>query len=356
MTLEINQKCNLRCRYCYLGEKDGAMMSLQTGLDSIDLAFEKVRLHKDRKLWFDFVGGESFIDFKYIQVLVDYIEKKNLKLGYNILYSVTTNGTIFNKEIVDYLVKFNFSLKISLDGKKEINDRNRISPSGYSVHDKIIDNLYWIKEYEKRTGKMVQVSNVVTHNNYTNLYETLVYLTKDLNFRIVDTAIDCETKWQEYEIDSITVQIEKCVKYFFECYEQGHIFVWNYILKLGNVNKRHERFYRCGAGIVSSYVRTDGNIFACVGNLKPEMAIGTVEKGIDERKYSFLKNLQSIENSKCKKCDLDGKCAAQSCIMQSISKTGDYQIPDATMCKIERFLVKLYEANKNKIDALNIEG
>ena len=53
MTLEINQRCNLRCRYCYLGEKDGKKMSYETACKAIDRAFLYTKIHKDQTLWID---------------------------------------------------------------------------------------------------------------------------------------------------------------------------------------------------------------------------------------------------------------------------------------------------------------
>lgn len=97
------------------------------------------------------------------------------------MFSITTNATIFNYEIVTFLIEKQFALKVSIDGSKEINDRNRISSIGYSVHDKIIDNLKYIRLFQERTGRYVQVTNVITQNNYESYYESLVYLTKTLS-------------------------------------------------------------------------------------------------------------------------------------------------------------------------------
>ena len=58
-------------------------MSEETAFKSIDYAFEKAKQHKDRVLWFDFVGGEALLDFNKIQTLVKYIEEKNISLSFN---------------------------------------------------------------------------------------------------------------------------------------------------------------------------------------------------------------------------------------------------------------------------------
>ena len=76
MTLEINQRCNLRCKYCYLGEKDGSKMTCEVAYKAIDNAFKCTAIHKDRTLWIDFVGGEPLLDFDMIRSLVEYINRK----------------------------------------------------------------------------------------------------------------------------------------------------------------------------------------------------------------------------------------------------------------------------------------
>lgn len=355
MTLEINQKCNLNCKYCYLGEKNGAMMSEGIALKSIDYAFDKAIQHKDKKLWFDFVGGEALLDFSMIQTLVKYIEEKNSSFDYNLIYSVTTNATVFTEAIISFFEKYKFSLKVSIDGRKEVNDENRVAYAGYSVHDEILKNLWMVKSYEQRTGKLVQVSNVITNNNYMHFYDTLRYLTEELGFKVIDTAIDSETVWSRSEIETINEQIEKSLQYFFECFDAGKAFMWNYIIKLNNVNCEHKWFYKCGAGIVSTYIRTDGRIFACPGNLNDNVALGHVDTDIDPEKYRFLKNIKGIENKECQLCELNGKCSAQSCIMQSMAKNGRHDVPDSTMCRMEKFLFDLYKRNKERIDALHLE-
>lgn len=38
---------------------------------------------------------------------------------------MTTNGTLLNKEVIEYLVKNNFKITVSIDGPKEVHDRSR---------------------------------------------------------------------------------------------------------------------------------------------------------------------------------------------------------------------------------------
>lgn len=85
---------------------------------------------------------------------------------------MTTNGTIMNDEILDWIIKNDFLLKVSIDGKKEINDLNRIAKNGESVFEQIQKNWHYFKEYENQSNKKVQVTNVITKNNYMHYFET----------------------------------------------------------------------------------------------------------------------------------------------------------------------------------------
>lgn len=200
LTLELNQICNLNCRYCYLGEKSGEIMSGETAKRAIDLAFQNTKMHKDKKLWIDFIGGEPLLSFKMIKGLVAYIEEKNIQYQYKLLYSMTTNAVLLSERIVDYIIEKGFNLKISLDGKKEVNDKNRIAWDGISVHDQVVQHLELLRRYEWETGKYVQVTNVITRNNFRNYYDSLVYLTDGIGLKIIDSAMDFSAAWNEDEL------------------------------------------------------------------------------------------------------------------------------------------------------------
>ena len=102
ITLEVNQICNLRCTYCYLGRKTNQKMSEQIAYKGLEIAFLNVERHRDRRLWVDFVGGEALLSFPFLKQLVEYIEGQAFGQGFdspqvhlwNILKGLTDNHFI----------------------------------------------------------------------------------------------------------------------------------------------------------------------------------------------------------------------------------------------------------------------
>lgn len=341
ITLEINQKCNLRCRYCYLGEKEGTRMTMDTALRAVELAFKQVKRQKDRTIWFDFIGGEPFIDFPMIKDLTAYIEERNQREGCKIIYSTTTNATILTEEMIDFLIEMDFLLKVSIDGKKEINDKNRIAIGNYSVHDRVVKALPLLWKYQKAVGKHVQVTNVITENNYENYFDTLVYLTDTLGFRYIDTAIDLFVDWKEDQILILEENMRKSLLYFFQKAKNNNGFIWSFFDTLMNTERQLKKFVYCGAGIITSYIRTDGGIYACPANLSEGSRIGHTDTGFDTEKVHIIRGLDGIENSKCNSCELYSSCTAKGCIMQSLAKNGSIHEPDPMLCRIVKIAHKL---------------
>ena len=90
----------------------------------LEIAFLNAEKHKDRRLWVDFVGGEALLSFPFLQKLVEFIEKEANRRKLFVTYSMTTNGTIMNREILSWLIEHSVRLKLSIDGKESIHNKN----------------------------------------------------------------------------------------------------------------------------------------------------------------------------------------------------------------------------------------
>lgn len=60
LSLEIINKCNLNCTYCYLGEKKNTYMSLETAQKAIDIAVHEANNSMIGHLWFTLLEGTPY--------------------------------------------------------------------------------------------------------------------------------------------------------------------------------------------------------------------------------------------------------------------------------------------------------
>lgn len=232
ITLEVNQICNLRCTYCYLGRKTNQKMSEQIAYKGLEIAFLNAENHRDRRLWVDFVGGEALLSLSFLKHLVDYIEGQALKRNILVTYSITTNGTILNDEILAWLIKYRIHLKVSIDGDEETHNKNRKRIDGVGSYSNIIENCMYFKEYEKRTKQYIQAAHVVTQNNYGETFESVCHLVENLNFSIVDSSIDVMNRWTTDQLDGLADEWEKVLRYYLKRKKAGKAFLWGPILDL----------------------------------------------------------------------------------------------------------------------------
>jgi len=110
----ITHKCNLNCLYCPVKQKN---LSISKKIIADSLALVQDKKIKKVKLF----GGEPLLKYSELQYLVNKIgvKRPGLKI------TLTTNGILLNKQIVNWLKKSEVDLIISLDGNQFTQLKNR---------------------------------------------------------------------------------------------------------------------------------------------------------------------------------------------------------------------------------------
>lgn len=134
----LTRKCNMNCKYCF--EKDKSVGTLN--LDEFYNFLFKDNYAIPTGNFYMF-GGEPMLELDLIIELIERIKADDTLCSdmkeewiQSITKNLTTNGTLVAKNI-DKLKKYNFSLQISLDGPKEINDEMRIDHAGNGKFEEI---------------------------------------------------------------------------------------------------------------------------------------------------------------------------------------------------------------------------
>lgn len=166
--------CNLRCRYCFyadeMSNRSDAVRKPMSQSDAeiiIKKALRRVSSLKDpaaRTLSLGFQGGEPMLaGLDFFRAVVDAVEKNNTD-AVPVSYFLQTNGTLITEEWAEFFAAHHFLVGVSLDGNRELHDRNRVYPDGSGTHDKIMENIGILR----RAGADFNILTVLTGENARN--------------------------------------------------------------------------------------------------------------------------------------------------------------------------------------------
>lgn len=341
ITLEVNQICNFNCRYCYLGEKAGNIMDIETAIKALDIAILNAKHHRDRRLWVDYVGGEALINFNFLKNISEYIERKVKEKNISVTYSLTTNGSIMNSEILAWLIDKKVHIKLSIDGAEEVHNRNRILKNGYGSYETVKENLLYFKQYENKTGLRIQGAHVVTKNNYAEVFSSVKHLVEQLGFDVIDSSFDLTCCWSEEELQTIAKEWDEIVRYYIYRLSIKKPFLWGTLIDIQKCGREKCDGYLCGVGMTRIYVRTNGEIYGCAANLSDTGLLGNVEFGINTKLIRMHQQI-SLNGIVCSKCKVNKNCSIRGCIMNRLNHNGDASMPNPVMCFFEKTRMKLW--------------
>lgn len=324
LTLQVTQRCNLRCEYCvYSGNYDNRRhsnldMSFETAKKAIDLYLKSSGEMRNHSV--AFYGGEPLLNLGLIKKCVEYV--KNQIGGKNVEYLMTTNGTLLSDEIVDYLRNENFRIMVSLDGSKKEHDEHRKFENGRGSFELIQKNLRRIRErYPEFFSKIIYNSVINPDNDYQNIK---TYFERDelLNSaEILTNIVEVEHPGEKIKMSVDYIKIDKYdqlklylfmlgklnkedvsklvllrAKYIIEKYQQ--------IIKKAEIGSICHHNGPCIPGTRRLFVNVHGELFPCerVSETSPVMQLGNVDEGFNEEKVCMLLNVGKVTEDLCKKC------------------------------------------------------
>ena len=165
ITLNITNGCNLKCVYCFEHDKDGRKMSVENAISIVDKCYQnylKNRTDYDNNFMVSFFGGEPFLNFEVMEEVMKYSRDK----GYSIDFGVTTNLTILTDHMIDIIEEYELGILVSIDGIKEIHDRNRCNS-----YDTVKANVK--KLVDRGLKYLLEARITVMPKDVTNLLESV---------------------------------------------------------------------------------------------------------------------------------------------------------------------------------------
>lgn len=199
LVLNVNTGCNLSCSYCYKEDLDtpanGQKMSFDTAKKSIEMMLAE---SPDQPRYnIVFFGGEPLSNMPLIREVVEYAQARFAELNVPIDFSLTTNATLLNEEIIEFFQKHKFGIAVSIDGPKAIHDKNRITVNGNGTYKAVTRKIELLmKGYNARPiGARVTLTKGVT-----DIEEIWQHLFHELGFAEVGFAPVTSGDISEYNL------------------------------------------------------------------------------------------------------------------------------------------------------------
>ena len=133
ITVDLTEGCNLACDYCFT-YSDHITRRLNIPKFKIFLN-DWINSVQDTTIHVGWWGGEPFIEFEVMKELTTYVQQKAKEVNKEVHFGLTTNGTVMNKEIMDWLLEIPVKILISCDGIKQAHDMHRKYTSGAGSWD-----------------------------------------------------------------------------------------------------------------------------------------------------------------------------------------------------------------------------
>ncbi|MCR5676276.1 MAG: thioether cross-link-forming SCIFF peptide maturase [Lachnospiraceae bacterium] len=342
LCLNVAHACNLACRYCFAGEGeyhgDRALMSAETGKAALDFLIENSG--KRRNLEVDFFGGEPLLNFDVVKEIVRYGRSLEEAHDKHFRFTITTNGTLLNDEILDFVNREMDNIVLSIDGRKEINDRMRPRRAGdASVYDEIVPK--YLQVAASRGGEKYFVRGTFTRENL-DFCEDVKHLA-DLGFTQISVepvVAEPEDPWaiREEDIPALCAEYDKLAKLYLDYRKKGkgfHFFHFNIDLEGGPCVAK--RLSGCGTGCEYLGVTPWGDLYPChqfVGNEK--FIMGNVRDGItrqDIREEFLASNVYTRDA--CRQCFARYYCSG-GCAANAWNFNGDINTVYREGCDLQR--------------------
>ena len=342
MCINISHDCNLRCEYCFAAKGDfgqgRCLMSLDTAKKAIDFIIRNSGTRHNLEV--DFFGGEPLMNFDVVKETVKYARSIEKQYNKNFRFTITTNGLLLTDDKIDFINKEMSNVVLSLDGRKAVNDRLRVTPNGKGSYDTIVPN------YQKLVSKRSKDRDYYVRGTFTkyNLdFTDDILEMKKLGFDqlsiepvVSDPKLDYSIKYED--LPRVFEEYERLAKTIIEHRKNGDYFnFFHFMIDLDQGPCAVKRLRGCGCGNEYVAVTPQGDIYPChqfVGH--DEYKMGNLNDGtfdLDMKKDFAGANVYSKEN--CKNCWAKFYCSG-GCNANNYQYEGDIRKSHKTSCELEK--------------------
>ncbi len=341
MCLNVAHDCNLRCEYCFAAKGDFGcgrkLMPLEVGKKAIDfLITHSAGRHN---LEMDFFGGEPLMNWDVVKELVLYAREQEKLYNKNFRFTITTNGLLLTDDKIDFINREMSNCVLSLDGRKEVNDRLRVRVDGTGCYDQIVPKYQ--KLVAQRGDKDYYARGTFTKYNL-DFTEDVLHMA-DLGFDQVsvepvvsDEKLDYSIKTED--LPRVFEEYERLANALIRRRKEGRGFnFFHFMIDLNQGPCAIKRLRGCGCGNEYVAVTPEGDIYPChqfVGDEQWKMG-NVLEDSFDLSMKERFAKANVYSKPECKNCWAKFYCSG-GCNANNWQYEGDILHSHPISCELEK--------------------
>ncbi|MCD6230261.1 MAG: His-Xaa-Ser system radical SAM maturase HxsB [Candidatus Diapherotrites archaeon] len=330
-------RCTNKCVYCHAKSKDenakGYDMDEDTAKQTVDFIFDT----PSNNLTIEFQGGEPLLNFDIVRYIVDYAKLLGKEKNKEIQFALVSNFAKMDKDIADFIISNRIGLNTSLDGPKEVHDKNR-KYKGRGTYETVV---YWI-DYLLKERNYKSLSALPTPSRHSLDYPKEIvdeYIERGFDrifIRYLNRAGFAEQDWDKigYTADEFLDFWLKTLDYIIELNKQKVEIRerWTETILSKLINPIHGGYTclgsPCGATLIQLAYESNGDIYSCDESRSVELfKIGNVK----EQRYSDVITSEQVKTiislssglmNSCDSCVWHPYCGA--CLVSLYNSTGSF--------------------------------
>ncbi len=341
LCLHVAHDCNLSCEYCFASKgsycSERRLMPEEVAFKAMEYLAQNSGNRKNIEV--DFFGGEPLINFEVIKKAVDYGKELEKRYNKKFYFTITTNGTLLDREKISYINENMDNVVISLDGRKSIHDAMRYYRNGEGSYDEIVDAAR--KLVSSRGGKSYYIRGTFTNRNLD--FAEDVFHIAGLGFEeiSIEPVVGSGQPFHitDEHIPVILDEYERLAKRILDYIKVGNkLRFYHFNINLYGGPCVQRRVVACGAGFEYLAVSPEGHFYPChqfVG--QPQFIMGDVFRGIDDPGglSDQFKRCNILTKGKCKDCWAKYFCSG-GCHANAYFTNGSIDIPNELACAMQR--------------------
>jgi uncharacterized protein len=336
LTLFLNHRCNLRCRYCYTGRKFHRAMPTSVMERAVDFGFRET----DKKyLLISFFGGEPMLEIDLMERAVAYAGRRASEEKKQLFLALATNGTMLDRRRLALLKEHRFQVQVSLDGCPQAQDATRRFRNGRSSYQRIEANLKRLLD----EGFRIRVVAVIDPENAAYVGESFDHL-MELGVRQILFSPNYNGDWTDEACDRFEAALRDLGDRFMTRLRAGDD------VRLDPLNGKvvthlaqgYKEKNLCQFGQQEIAISPSGKIYPCdrlvAEDSNPEVCIGDLDSGLDLERRDRMVQSKNDPDPECATCELQPRCM-HWCGCANYETTGSVGQTAPVICWFERCFI-----------------